>query len=220
MTKVTRGVSTMELVDAIGFTVGIVGFVWGIVTYVYSTRKSARLYKELRRITWDEIRLASRKLRKNIERSFHPSVVFAPCRRGAAIANLMFDTEENILLHVGIRIDKRTKNAKEFAKSRTDDWKIVETGKYYHYIPLSLINLLSKDKTAKLLILDDYAMTGDSLKGIVDLLLNNGVEQDNLRTAALVCTAGAWDGKGHKVPDFWWLKTTYDEFYFPWGKAV
>jgi len=206
------------VLEWIGYVFGIVGSAWGIATYLYTSRKSAQLYKELRRVTWDEIRLASHKLRKDIEKSFQPSVVFAPCRRGATIANLMFDNEENVLLHVGIRIDKRVDGATLMANPPTNDWQVAETEKYYHYIPQALVNLLAKDKMARLLILDDYAMTGDALKRIIDFFLERGVERRNLKTATLICTAAAREGK--KLPDFYWHKTTYSEFYFPWGKAV
>jgi hypoxanthine phosphoribosyltransferase len=208
----------MDPLDLIGFIIGIVGFVWGISSFVYSNRKSARYYKELRRVTWDEMRLGSRKLRKTIEQTFHPTIFFTPCRRGATIANLMFDIEENVLLYVGIRKDKRGEGVSDFVKSMKNDWEVVETGKYFHYIPKALVNFMNNDAKAELLILDDYAMTGDSLRNIVDFLLKKGVEPEKIKTATLICTTASCEGK--KMPDFYWLKTEYSEFYFPWGKAV
>lgn len=204
----------MDWLSLIGFIVGIVGLIWGVV----ERHKAARKYMELRRITWDELRLASRELLKNVEKEFHPDVIFTPCRRGATIANLMFAVDENILLHVGIRLDKRGKETAPLPEIWRKEWAVVETGKYYHYIPRTLINLLNANRDLKLLILDDFAMTGDSLKSLTDFFKNNGLEKENMKTATIVCTPAAYEGKS--LPDFSWFKTEYGEFYFPWGKAV
>lgn len=208
----------METITLVSFIIGIAGFCWGIATWIYTYRKTRRLYDQLRRVAWDEIRLGSRELRAKFEHDFQPTVIFAPCRRGATIANLMFDTGENILLHVGIRIDKRDKNQELSTNLPAKDWKIVETDKYFHYIPRALVDFLRANKEAKLLILDDFAMTGDSLKGFVDFFESHDVKRENIRTIAIVGTRASLEGKN--LPDLCWFKTTEERFYFPWGKAI
>jgi len=208
----------MEPITLVSFVIGIVGFCWGIVTWTYNYKKTRRLYDQLRRVTWDEIRLGSRELRSKFEHDFHPTAVFAPCRRGATIANLMFDTSENILLHVGIRTDKRVKDQEMSTHLPTKDWKVVETDKYYHYVPRALIDFLHANLDAKLLVLDDFAMTGDSLKGFTDFFESQGVKRENIKTVALVGTRASIEGKN--LPDLCWFKTTEEQFYFPWGRAV
>ena len=147
--------------------IGIVGIVIGILGVILAWHygwKSAELYKKLRTITWDELRMASRELRKKIEKKFQPDVIFTPCKRGATIANLMFDVDETIFLYVGTRIGIQEKRSASLPKDWEEGWDVVETGKYYQYIPQILLNL---NKDIKLLIVDDFAMTGDSLKEIV-----------------------------------------------------
>ena len=198
--------------------IGIVGIIIGIVgiflAYHYE-RGRTELYKKLRTITWDELRMASRGLRKKIEGKFQPDVIFTPCKRGATIANLMFDVDETIFLYVGTRIDRQEKRSASLPNGWEEGWGVVETKKYYNYIPKILLNL---NKDIKLLIIDDFAMTGDSLEGIVDLLKKEGFKEENIKTATIVCTHSVYDGK--HLPDFYWNKTEYKEFYFPWGKAV
>ena len=86
----------MDTTTIIGYIIGIIG----LFVAIYYGHKHSQLYKELRRISWDELRIASRELRKKIEREFQPDIVFTPCRRGATIANLMFDINENVPLYV------------------------------------------------------------------------------------------------------------------------
>lgn len=50
------------------------------------------------------------------------------------------------------------------------------------------------------------------------LLLKNGFERENIRTAATACTMVA--AEGPKAPDIAWLKVPDANFYFPWGKAT
>lgn len=202
----------------IEYIIGIVGIIIGIAGVILAWhygQKNIELYKKLRTVTWDELQMASRGLRKKIEREFQPNVIFTPCKRGATIANLMFDVDENIFLYVGTRMDRRGKRSASLPNDCEEGWGVVKTSKYYHYIPQILLNL---NKNIKLLIIDDFAMTGDSLKGIVDLLKKEGFKEENIKTATIACTYSAYEGK--HLPDFYWHKTEYKEFYFPWGKAV
>ncbi len=229
----------METWELANIVVGWIVAVIGIVLTIYYARHSSRLEKERRRVSWDEVRSGSSKLRRDIQsgkvsnligsneprkrkRKFRPSVVFVPCRRGATVANLMFDTQENILLFMGVRLDKRRPNAEtEAAKLRTDDWvEPHQTGKYYHFIPRPLIDMLTTNPDAKLLILDDYAESGNSMKEIATKIQEAAkLTEDNLRTAVLVCNKSAGD-QGNHAPNFWWLENNYPDFYFPWGKSV
>ena len=199
--------------DILTIFFGIVG-VAGTIGTIYYGRKSSRLNRELRRIAWSDLKSASRELRNKIKEKFQPDIVFAPCRRGATIANLVFEVGENIILYVGIREDRRVEEKFVFSSDAwKKDWEVVETEKYFHYIPKAML----KERNANLLILDDFAMGGTSLKNIVDFLLNKGFSEDKIKTATIVCTDVAHDAS--KAPDFWWKKTPYTDFEFPWGKA-
>ena len=203
------------IIIAIG---GIIGtFFFGIVS-IHFYKKTSRFEKEIfhlneerRRVTWSDLLSESKELKRKIERDFKPGIIFTPCRRGATIANLMFDISENILLYVGIREDCREEKKLEFPPK---DYEAVSpTGKYNQYIPRTL---LDERKDANLLILDDFVETGDSLKATVDFLLKKGFQKDKVKTATIVCSKVAL--RGRKAPNFFSLEMPSD-FYFPWGKA-
>ena len=192
---------------------GVIGTFAGIIVSCYYGRKSSRCNRELKRFIWSDLESASRGLRNKIKKKFRPDIVFTPCRRGAAVANLMFEVGENIILYVGIREDRQEKKFDFSSKEWKKDWEVVETEKYFHYIPKAML----KERNANLLILDDFAMSGTSLKNIVNFLLDKGFSEDNIKTATIVCTDATYDAG--RAPDFWWKKTPYTDFEFPWGRA-
>lgn len=198
--------------DIVTIFFGIVSVAGAIGTIHYG-RKSSHLNRELKRIVWSDLESASRGLRTKIKKKFRPDIVFTPCRRGAVVANLMFEVGENIILYVGIREDRREKNFDFSSEEWKKDWEVVETEKYFHYIPKAML----KERNANLLILDDFAMSGTSLKNIVNFMLNKGFSEDKIKTATIVCTDAAHDAG--KAPDFWWKKTPHADFEFPWGRA-
>jgi hypoxanthine phosphoribosyltransferase len=198
--------------DILTIFFGIVGAT-GTIGTIYYGRKSSHLNRELKRIPWSDLKSASRELRKEINRKFKPDIVFSPCRRGVTIANLVFDVGENVILYVGIREDLREKDFYFSGNAWKEDYAVVETKKYEHYIPKGML----KERDINLLILDDFAMSGSSLEKIKDFLVNEGFSEEKIKTATVVCTDAAYDAG--KAPDFWWKKTPYTDFEFPWGKA-
>jgi hypoxanthine phosphoribosyltransferase len=176
----------------------------------YYQMENKRLNKEKRRINWEDLMSLTRSLRQKIYRDYKPQIFFSPCRRGATIANLMFLPNENVPLYVGIREDTRVTHKLNLDKK---DFEVVSTGKYDHYIPNSLF-----EKTdSKLLIIDDFAETGDSLSTIVKYLIGKGFDKDKIKTATVVCSQTAVNA--NKKPDFFSIEMPGD-FYFPWGKAI
>ncbi|CAD6492150.1 MAG: hypothetical protein CHKLHMKO_00238 [Candidatus Argoarchaeum ethanivorans] len=202
--------------DILTIIFGIVGAM-GTMGTIYYGIKSLHLNRELKRITWSDFKSASRELKKEINKNFKPDIVFSPCRRGATIANLVFDVGENVILYVGIREDHREDNFCFLGDAWKNAWKedfaVVKTNKYYHYIPMGML----KKKNINLLILDDFAMSGTSLQKLKEVLLEKGFHKENIKTATIVCTDAAYDAD--MAPDFWWRKTPYTDVEFPWGKA-
>jgi len=202
----------VEEMDILTIFFGIVSVI-GVIGTLYYGSKSVHHNRELKRIVWSDLASASHRLRNKIKKKFRPDIVFTPDRRGATIANLMFEVGENIILYVGIREDQRENDFVFSSEKWKKDWEIVKTEKYFHYIPKALL----KENNANLLILDDFAMSGTSLTSIVDFLLNKGFSEDKIKTATIVCTDAAHDAG--KAPDFWWKKTPHTDFEFPWGGA-
>ena len=60
-------------------------------------------------------------------------------------------------------------------------------------------------------------MSGTSLQKLKEFLVKDGFPRENIKTATIVCTDAAHDAD--MAPDFWWRKTPYTDFEFPWGKA-
>ena len=197
------------IIYGIGGILGTLSF--GILS-IYFYKKTLKLNAEKESITHEHLFKDSKKLKNNILKEFEPDVLFTPCRRGATIANLMFDVSENILLYVGIREDLR----KGKLKSKPKGYEVVpRTKKYKHYIPRGL---LDEKKDANLLIIDDFADSGDSLKTIVDFLVNdNHFQRDKVKTATIVCTKTAI--RNGKKSNFFIYDEMPPDFYFPWGKA-
>ena len=235
----------MDVVNFIGVVVGIAGVVVGIAGFVvgiagvvvgisqhYETKKyqeQAEKYRNrLRTVTWDELRMHSQDLRKKIEfrqpeipetgqpkiPPFQPDIIFTPCRRGATVANLMYGVDQNILLYVGIRVDNY-RGTPKINHLQAHGWAVAQTAKYDHWIP----DILLKDpyKSKNLLILDDFAMSGDSIDKIKSFFIENNFE-GKIVTATIICTTIA--KSANKAPDHYSHLTEYDDFSFPWGKAV
>lgn len=81
----------------------IIAAIWGAVGTIgtlYFGFKTARFYKEFRRITWDELQIAARELRSKIEKEFHFDIILAEDRWGAAVANLLLEASENVVVYI------------------------------------------------------------------------------------------------------------------------
>jgi|GEM_PF-6830542 len=201
---------------------------------------SKELLKKIQEGKIDNTRLFSgdKKTEKNklydeLNKPFKPTVIFTPCCRGATIANAMFDTQNDRLpIYVGIRItnpksasnDSTTKKAykqlHDLSTGPDPCWLEVSTEKHVHFIPNQLIKLLKQNPHEKLLVLDDYASSGNSQKLISKTIKNKAkLRMSEIRTASFVVDRAAAD---HGHVHFWWKlnEGRRHEFYFPWGKAV
>lgn len=186
-----------------------IGYV-GLLLAIYFGIENRQLNEEKRKLSWSDLQSLTRDLRQKINQKYEPQIYFSPCRRGATVANLMFFPNENVPLYVGIREDTRVTPQLNLNKK---DFKVVSTGKYNQYIPISLL----EKKDSKLLIIDDFAETGISLSAIVNCLIDNGFNEDNIKTATVACSEIAI--RDDKRPDFCSITMPHG-FYFPWGRAI
>jgi hypoxanthine phosphoribosyltransferase len=69
----------------------------------------------------------------------------------------------------------------------------------------------------RVLLLDDFVMSGDGLANVTKALLAKGFESSRLRSGAVVATRLAIANR--KGPDYWARETRDFDFYFPWGRA-
>jgi hypoxanthine phosphoribosyltransferase len=88
---------------------------------------------------------------------------------------------------------------------RTPNWR--------YWIPPEI---RSKTKQ-KVLVLDDYAQTGASLRELKACLISEGFRGDNVKTAAFIATSNLWEAGVQ--PDYWWRRVDTWDVQMPWGHA-
>jgi len=133
-----------------------------------------------------------------------------PGLAGATIANLVSDQfTGQPPVYVGISTWKDAPHG----KSATDSYADFDTGKWLVSIPRDLISY----KSAKILILDDFVMSGKFLETLKDWLVSEGMKPEQIGSASVAVTKMAI--KLEMAPDFYWWTADDDEFYWPWGKA-
>lgn len=92
-------------------------------------------------------------------------------------------------------------------------YKVLTTKKWQLLIP----ELLFSDTKKKLLIVDDFAMTGDFLFILKDELIKYGYKPYNIKSITIATTRLAIEN--NTAPDLYWRKNADSNFFFPWGKA-
>ena len=198
--------------DVINYIFGAVTIISVFIT-IYYGRKSIRLEKEKNKIDWADLQLAVKSLsRELVLRKFIPDIIITPGLRGATLANLLeqeFTYKKNIPVFVGITLSKNTNNINEYSK----EYVKLETSKWVVLIPCCIFSMSGK----KILILDDYVMTGDFLQNMIDSIVKSGINKQNIKSMALATTKTAIDS--NKNPDFYWHITKDSKFLFPWGES-
>jgi hypoxanthine phosphoribosyltransferase len=165
-----------------------------------------------KRITWAELPKRSRSLRDDFEGDFSPDLIITPGLRGGTILNLMYGVKENKLTYTGFREDTRWSNQLD---SRPRGYMLLnETSDYRHYLPEGVTE---EPTDQKILILDDYAKTGESLRKFRKSLIELGFDSENIKTASIVCSETVT--KGGEPPDYYSLSMP-SGFDFPWGEAI
>ena len=121
-----------------------------------------------------------------------------------------FDNEPPIL--VGTLIWRKHKERNEDPLDLSG-YYLYTTNKWYAYVP----EVIFVNKKIKVLIVDDFAMSGDFIYGFKEYLLKNGFNDSNIKTACVITTNVAINN--NKAPNYYWKTVDSDDFYFPWGKA-
>lgn len=182
----------------------------GLVLTIYYNHKSARLEIARKKIGWADLQSCANDLGSEIKKSFQPDVMFTPGLRGATFANLLVEEfEKDMPVLVGVTSWK----TKPGAVSACPTFLSIATNKWYIHIPECLMSF----KGCRVLIVDDFAMSGDFLEQVKKLLISHGFEDKNIKTVCMATTKVA--EHNHKAPDYSWMQVADDDFYFPWGKA-
>ena len=198
--------------DSLNIIFGIISVI-SFGTTIYYGRKSSNLEKQRKKIDWTDIQACANDLGKDLKKTkFKPDIIFTPGLRGATFVNLLQnEISKEIPVFVGISFWKE--NNKNFDLNLYEDFYTIETSKWFVLIPKILIS----QKKQKILIVDDYTMSGDFLQIITNLLVDNGIDKKNIKSMTIATTKVAIEN--HKEPDYFWMTTSDSNFYFPWGKA-
>lgn len=194
---------------ALTIVFGITSVIGAVLTITYG-RRSLQLKQQLSRIDWDDIRNAASDLALMISRDFKPDFVFAPDARGGIIA--YFLTEElrsPTPLHIGVSEWVPGRRALPPLHGHV----AAATNNTLVHIPESILTI----SKAKVLVVDDCALSGDSIVAIKDVFVSHGFDPSHIRSATVVTTRVALHN--NKGPTYYWKIVDGPWFYMPWGKA-
>jgi hypoxanthine phosphoribosyltransferase len=179
---------------------------------VVLTIDSNRKNRKLKAVVWSDIQSATKFFWKKLNRKkFEPTFIIAPGQKGGIIAQLIDDFyEEEIPILSGFLETKDKEQVED------DNYMTLKTTKWYVHMPISLKTCKQKERV-KLLIVDDFVMSGDFLYSLKNQLLELGYLEKNICSCAIVVTKVAKDA--NKAPDYYWKVVDDKDFYFPWGKA-
>lgn len=191
--------------NSIGLIVAILGFAYG----AYQKRKN-------RSIQWTHLDRAIKSIILPMKQNFVPDILYAPTQKSGAVVELILPYLQSYTPTIfGLGISKRDYDFDE-AQSR-----ILNAGAYYHfettkwhaYIPKSI----RAYRERKILIVDDFAMSGEYLKALKEFLIHKvGFDPKKIKTLCLATTEVAVNNG--LAPDYCWRTTDNATIYLPWGK--
>lgn len=176
---------------------------------IWQALRAEQLNRRQRDLDWPRFRSATSDLARAIDRSdFAPDVILALSDRGAIVAHLVARELRRQPPIVTV--------AYLSGPSTTSDlpgYTTLRGSKATTFLPEKIGDL----RTQRILLLDDFVMSGDGLARIQETLHAHGFEQDRIRTGAVVSTRLSIANK--KGPDFYAREVRDFDFYFPWGRA-
>ena len=194
----------------------ICSIVIGILGSLLSAISLALFLKEKKKnktIYWRDIPIAMNYLSEKMKKDFIPEIILIPNEKGGVLANFLKKSlPYNAVCIFGIGMPKKRANIDD-TYYVSNDFINFSTAKWDAYLPKCLFEYRDK----KLLILDDFTMTGDFLEKLKDTLTNTvGFNDDNIRSMCLATTIFAKEN--NKEPDYYWKIFETPKVFLPWGK--
>jgi len=176
---------------------------------IWQTLRAEQLNRRQRDLDWPRFRSAASDLARSIDRSdFMPDVILALSERGAMVAHLVARE-----LRSQVPIVTAAYLSKPDHGTELPGFRALRGTKAVTFLPDRLGELHGR----RVLLLDDFVMSGDGLATVTRALLDQGFAPERLRSGAVVATRLAIANK--KGPDYWGRETRDFDFYFPWGRA-
>ncbi|MEK7989415.1 MAG: phosphoribosyltransferase family protein [Thiotrichaceae bacterium] len=161
-------------------------------------------------ITWQQIIAAIDKLVVTVQ-NFAPDAMLCLDSKGGLIAELISEKMgKRVPIFVGHRYRiKSTLVGKEFLL----DYIERQTDRYRLFIP-DITHIQGK----KILIIDDYTITGDTLALLKRFLIEQGFHDETIKTLALVISTITVVENGSKteLPDYWELLGRENDIHLPY----
>lgn len=197
-----------------------IAIVSGIATIISTyfafqqSRKVQVLRKQKHKLTWDDMEIGINHLFKNIENDFKADVVVCLSERGTAIVTMGFAIFGRNLPIVTAFWQDPQKKPLDLSNMGFLELK---SRKRSFYLPDTVLKFTEK----RILIIDDWAFSGESMKCIHDILRQHKVPEENMMFAALVTSPAAKAAIEPIVNKFhFYFEFPDSDFYFPWGKAT
>lgn len=199
---------SLDWLNVVSLSIGAVG----IIATTYFGYENYRINRKLRSLDWKDVVLGARDLASEIRKEFKPDLIYAPDPRGGIVAFLIRDSLGSFVpVLAGATFWKS-----EFGSVPAwEGFIVAETNKVHLMVPKASVG---GEESAKLLIVDDLAMSGDGLNEIISLFVREfGFDRANIKTCTLIASETAI--KTGKAPDYFWRQAASYDFFFPWGRA-
>jgi len=159
---------------------------------------------------WNDLEPAAANIANKINTdNFEPEMIYAPSIYAGLIATFISkNLSNNIPIFVGVA---EWRASGEFRGKLTDDHFSTERWR------ISIPGAILENYNLRVLIVNDWVMSGDGLEKIVEILTENKFDRARIKSATLIATSVAI--KNNKAPDYYWKKTEKPTFSFPWGLA-
>lgn len=198
-------------INIASFIIGIVGTASGIVG-VYLTIRSNKKNKQMKNITWNDLLLATKYFYKKLQQqNYVPDIIVTPGHKGGIVAQLLSDYYGlPIPILAGVIFPSK------YANINIEGYTLLNTSKWNVYIP-KIVFSIDHREDKKILIIDDFVMSGDFLHSLRQKLKEYNYNDNNIKSCAVAVTQVAVDS--YKNSDYYFKIVNDSGFNFPWGKA-
>lgn len=198
-------------IGILGLIVTIIGSAVTIAALFYSFRIEKKRRKEellrQQRFSWENIYEGIRQVLKWLKNDqFEPDIILsfpASSLIISSIAQLELNNKSDIII-----VKQLNKNANSLIY---ESYYEVSTEKWTYFLSPEIFLDIKK----KILILTDFSQTGITLKTLKNSLIKNGIQEENIKTASLVCVKGV--GLLNAIPDYVWIWVDTFNVFMPWG---
>lgn len=197
--------ATMNWWAMVGYAIGLSSLSFAYYTF---RRRQREIFHRQQRFEWTHVEAGVRQLCRWITRTFTPDFFLAIPGAGVILTELaVIELGDRHPLIMAQQLPR--KSVEEFPQGGRE----FVTAKWRYWLPDAVASYATK----KVLILDDYAQSGDTLIEFRKALETLAFPADSIKTAALISTRGLRESG--KTPDFTWFWVDGPEVHMPWGHA-